>query len=684
MTLNKGRIIPLAAIIVFLFIAPEFNIQINGQEKEKLLFQEIPVVITASRKEQPITEAASTITVISAEDIKYSGATNIPDILRRVAGVDVMTISTRDQQVGVRGFIMPLNNKLLVLLDGRSVYTDLYGTVLWDLFPVGLEEIQRIEVVKSPASSVYGANAYTGVINVITKSPAQLEGTKIRISGGNKNTFIASLIHAGYLAEKKISYKISTEWYRTWQDSLGTGQESPTIFRANAMLTYSFRKKGKFILSAGRSHSQDRKLLSSEYIGTGLVNLKNDYVQLDFQYGRWKFHSFYRSENPFAEWLLTNETQDWHIGTFNAELLHSFNWGKNYSLIWGINYRNNSLKKNSFIQEEKNQNLWALFLENEIKLSKKFKLTGGLRYDSHPLTKGRFSPRGNIIFSPSDKHFFKISVAQAYRNPSFVESYIYIKRLLTLTLPSPLPPLEIPYQFIYRGNPNLKPESVTSFEIGYKLNWSRHIKVDINLFYNQYENFFFSSRTVTTYGENEIFPGSPGGIFPNSIIASFENGGSARGIGGEINFDFIINEKVSGFANYSYLEIKDKDDDPSTLDINETNRIRPENPRHKINGGIRFIFKNGLSLNLLAHWIGLSHRLTRDNKGVSILSPVDDHLLLNCRMGYTFWHKKAEIALAIFNLLNKKQYEYPTDETLPFPNSEPLWRKFTVTAALKF
>jgi iron complex outermembrane receptor protein len=655
-----------------------------SQEKEDLLFQEIPVVVTASRKEQPITEAPTTITVITSDDIRYWGATNIPDILRMVAGVDVMTITARDQQVGVRGFITPVNNKLLVLVDGRTVYTDLYGAVFWEIFPVGLEEIHRIEVVKSPASSIYGANAFSGVVNIITKSPEQLKGTTLHLTAGSQNTLIGSIIHAGEMVEK-LKYKISAEWDRTngWSENQPDENHSEVI-RVNALLEYVPGDKSRLAFSGGRGHSKNRKLLSGEYLGTGKVNDTIDYFQFDFQYANLKFRAFYKSEKPGVDWTLTGKRQAWHTATFNAELLHTFAVGKNQSLVWGFNYRYNTLEKNPFILQDQHQHLWAIFFEDEIKITNKLRLTLGGRYDSHHLAGEHFSPRGNICFSPTKKHIFRLSVAKAFRNPSFVDSYLYIEEQLNIGINPPLPQIDIPYRFIYQGNQGLKPEGITAYEIGYHSTWTDHIKLDLNLFYNRYNDFILPLRMVTFYGENEIFPGSPGGLFPRVIVSTFENRGKTRGIGGELNLDFSICDGISGFVNYSFLEITDEEDEPSTIEINEKDRVRPENPKQKLNAGLRFILKNGISLNLLAHWVDKTRKVVRDISGNTYLAFVDDYFIFNTSVGYTFWKKKAQLALSIFNLFNDKHYEYPLDTGSPIPGSARIGRRVTVTLRVKF
>ncbi len=681
---NKQRIIFVLALVV-LQILPGLiaGNTLLAQEREKLLFKEIPIVITASRREQPITEAPTTITVINAEDIRYSGATTIPEVLSMVAGVDVMTISARDQQVGVRGFISPLNNKLLVLVDGRTMYTDLYGAVFWDLFPIGLEEIHRIEVVKSPASSIYGANAFCGVINIITKSPQQLLGTTLNFTAGDHSTLIGSIIHAGTAMNEKFKYKMSAEWDQTnrWQKYEDL---TPHLFRTNAMLQYSIGNNSSLALSAGRGHTKDRKFLSGESIGTGIINYRNDYLQLDGHFGNLKFRTFYKNEKPLSYWPLTSETQVANIESLNTELLHHMVLGNNQTIMWGINYQFNKLVKNFFIPNDHRQHLWALFFEDEIKLSPKIRVTLGARYDDHPLVPGHFSPRGSLLYTPAKNHIFRFSFAQAYRNPSMVDSYIYLERQLSFTLPAPLPPIIAPYVFISQGNPNLKPEGITSYEFGYHTIGSKRFTLDVNLFYNHYNNFFLLIRKYSFYKENELFPRSPGGVFPKEIKSLFQNKGDAMGLGGEINAAFSFNEHISGFANYSFQKIKDFTDNPTTANINEKDRVRPENPKHKVNAGLRFILDNGLSLNCLAHWVDNTQKLLNDQNGITTLKTVAGYFIVNTRVGYTFWHKKAELAFSVFNLFNRDHLEYPRDETALLPESESIGRRFTLALKLKF
>src|SRR6266487_5055909 len=188
-----------------------------GVKEELLLLKEESVSI-AARHEQPISEAASNVYVITDEDIRHSGATDLPTVLRRIPGVEVIQMTGTDFNVSARGDNQERANKMLVLVDGRSIYLDVQGEVLWKLLPVTLPEIKRIEVLIGPASVLYGFNAFDGVINIITKSPEEMKGTTLQFGGGEFGTITASAIQAGTIG--KLGYRLSVgrDQNNKWSD----------------------------------------------------------------------------------------------------------------------------------------------------------------------------------------------------------------------------------------------------------------------------------------------------------------------------------------------------------------------------------------------------------------------------------------------------------------------------------
>lgn len=177
----------------------------SAVSNELELLKEEETVSIASRYEQPISQAPSNVYVITDEDIRQSGAIDLPTVLRRVPGLEIMQMTGGDFNVSARGGNQPFANKMLVMVDGRSIYGDVQGTVFWKSIPVTLPEIKRIEVLKGPASAMYGFNAFDGVINIITKSPEEMKGTTLQFGGGELGTISSAAVHAGTIGKGWLS-----------------------------------------------------------------------------------------------------------------------------------------------------------------------------------------------------------------------------------------------------------------------------------------------------------------------------------------------------------------------------------------------------------------------------------------------------------------------------------------------
>src|SRR3990172_11334371 len=159
------------------------------------IFEEEEMVMTASRYLQPVSQSPSTITVITAEEIRESGVTTIPDILRRVPAMEIMQTSVAEFNVGIRGENKLHSNKILVMIDGRTIHEDYQNHTFWTAFPIELEEIEHIEVIRGPGSSIWGANAFNGVVNIITKKPEDTSGISVSAIAGEESMSMGSLVH---------------------------------------------------------------------------------------------------------------------------------------------------------------------------------------------------------------------------------------------------------------------------------------------------------------------------------------------------------------------------------------------------------------------------------------------------------------------------------------------------------
>lgn len=657
----KKTVLSIMLLCCFSSTAPAEKAAAEETGAETLLFMEVPVVVTASRKEQPITEAPAAVTVVTAEDIRQSGYLTIPDVLRSVSGVHVMTLSARDQQVGIRGINAPFNNKVLVLIDGRSVYLDINGNVLWSLFPIGMEEIERIEVIKSPISTLYGANAFSGVVNIITKTAQQLEGTEVHLTGGSRETYVGSLIHAGAL--NKLRYKLSAGFDRT--DEWGTSDRAGDVVRLNLSLGYQIGPEHSIALSGGTTHTDDTKAFLTETVGSAKVAGDFDYLQLNYRFEQFKVRAYLKTEDFDGLLLRQRDQTEWDSASYDVDAQYAFDAGTSHSLLVGADFRLNKIQKNTHIPDDHSQELWAAFIEDEFRITDTLRLIAGVRYDHHPLVEDHFSPRGTVLYTPAKDHMLRFSVAKAYRNPSLVDSYINLAQQTTISLPP-----DVPSTFVQQGNERIKSEGVTSFETGYQGTFAERATLGVNVYYNDYSDLFIYPNEVTFYAPGELFPGSPGGLIPKRTVAMAQNGGGAWGVGGELDLNVLVYDWLSLLTNYSWQQITDKEDNPTTLTLNEKGRVRREVPQNMVNAGARMRFKNGISANLLLHWVDGTTRLISDPAGNEYQASVRPYTTVDGRVGYSFLEGKAEVSLALFNIFNDRHYEYPPGINLPDQSSE--------------
>jgi iron complex outermembrane receptor protein len=308
-----------------------------AMQRELLLFREVPTVVTATRREQPLTQAPSAITVITAEDILQSGATSIPELLRFVPGLDFFRTSASNVSIAARGLNKEFPARMQVLIDGLSLLEDVGGLILWHQIPIPLEEIERIEIVRSPATALYSDRAFAGVVHIITKSPQALRGTQVSGTGGEASTGIANLIHAG--AVRDFSYKVSGGYDRTNQfPNPAVGRTADQLgredIRGHFQLNYRLAADSQLSLSGGID-AYDRKELfpagpiqqvfdGSYAFVKGYYGLGDFKAQLSYQHsaGDTRSESF-MGKSPFR------------LDVYQAQLQHSLRWGHTHVLTGG-------------------------------------------------------------------------------------------------------------------------------------------------------------------------------------------------------------------------------------------------------------------------------------------------------------------------------------------------------------
>jgi len=317
------------------------------------LFNQIPMVVTASRREQKANETPASVYVITAEQIRQSGATSMPDLFRTVPGMSIFTTSLHDVGVHIRGavgFNGRFSDKVLVMINGRSVYWDVYGTVFWDLFPISLEDIKQIEIIKSPASSLYGTNAFSGVINFITKSPDEDKGISTKITAGERNALIGYAGCAQQIGPWRVKASAEREHGDDWDAE--NWPEPSKILRTNATTEYHFSDSGYVSLSGGYSSTTGRRLFMDEMAGTATMVGGIRFGLGQYERWDWKVCIFARSEDFDIDVPRQNQKTMLNTRTYDGDLQKTLRYKDLGSLTLGTTIRRTEVMGCVYIPED--------------------------------------------------------------------------------------------------------------------------------------------------------------------------------------------------------------------------------------------------------------------------------------------------------------------------------------------
>jgi iron complex outermembrane receptor protein len=438
-------------------------------------------VVTASRRAQSSLEAPNATSVITAEDIRLSGATSLVELLRRVPGADVMEMGVGSANLSLRGFNQRNANKVLVLVDGRTEYQDFMGTTLWSSLPIGLEEIDRIEVIRGPGSALYGANAMLGVVNIITRAPGTGPRAQLHARVGGGNTAGGSLMSHG--ATGALRYRLSVgygqtdKWSRDFADTrpdmvlrAPSSQVGHRGARGNLATEYTFAPGIELGVSSG-VHRFSTELYPPGVLRNYFLDGLNAYSKADVGLGPLKLKVFWNhvSVNAGPQYeaigqrsLVTHVTS--HL--FNGEALYSkgFELAGEHLLNVGVEGRLKRVGWDYLGSELHKEFHAAAFFQDEWRPVRPLRLLASYRVDRHPLLNGgqpglAHSPRVSAIYIPFEGHAFRASGASAFREPTLLESYT------DLRVPAPGVPGA---SALTQGSRSLRPERLVAFELGYR------------------------------------------------------------------------------------------------------------------------------------------------------------------------------------------------------------------------
>ena len=524
----------------------------DTSDSNELLLTDEPVVYTAAKTLQRISDSPAAVTVITEEQIQSSGATSIPELLRSVPGVDVMEPNKSQANVSIRGFNQTFSNTLLVMVDGRAINEPILGNVFWNTEPLLLTRIKRIEIVRGPGSVLYGANAFNGVINIITKTPQEMAETKTPVS-----LVGAYGEHESAFTEGTYSTGKANDWALTlgagYHATAGFGGKlSPAVDDRSEVpiLTADLQKQlhhGSLLLSANNSDA--RADLSTEIVipnadwHTNSVSLAYASAHEANPITAHAYGNFIRlvGNNFYAA-----------SNTYDLEVQQQRQLSARQSLVYGGSYRRDQNFSMITGPQKQQQQLYGLYLQDQYQLGPATNLFAGLRWDQHSVYGSQVSPRLSLVHHLSRDQSVRLSYGTAFRAPTFIETY--------LDLTQPLAPgLDLKLA----GNLSLTPQKIASTEAGYRVDL-RGGYAGLSLFYNR-----ISDIIGTAPVQFAPSPPFPAGI-PSEV--QYQNQGTARAFGLELESGFQIKDGWHGLANYAYQDVRNDNGQPTNF-----------SPKHKVN-----------------------------------------------------------------------------------------------------
>lgn len=650
-------------------------------------------VVSSSRAAQSPLDAPNSTTIVTAQDIRLSGLQNPALTLRRVAGVSILQNTPGDPQIGIRGLNQRLSNRVVVLVDGRSVYLDFLGTTLYSFIPLGMEDIERIEVIRGPASALYGADAMSGIINIITRPLG--EGRSYVTAGvGDGGQFLVSTgvygradrfrfrVGGGYQRQDMYALEVTP----ARRDIHPSGSDPNLGFeRLYFHGELSYRFDGGYVLRGGSGVTTGQQTFQ------GLSRLRQlrgsngvfaqTHVSFETPWGlsaRVFWNRFGIGVNnigltPGGLELSQDHTVS-RSDVVDGELVFSQSFdllGIQNQFIGGLAYRFKEVEWDWLQNGAQTQHHGALFLQDTLRFDRWVQVVLSVRGDLHPLVGPQISPRGSIVVHPSEGQSIRLTGGAAFRSPTFVESYIQV-------------PNSTPLRGVTAfglGNTSLNPERLISVELGYMNQMTEYFSLELNGYYNVVLDQILLTRN-SAYRLADFGGGNPLAryypeyqAYPLGQLEFANQPEQFQQIGGELGVRVFPVQGLDIYANYAISETSHFGGPRGDL----TNDARTS--VHMVNAGVQYRAPFGLDLSVDFSWQSeqywVEQVLDTARGGVAFQRfYLPSYAILNARIGWRFLDDQLELAVVGMNLIDDGHREHPF--------GQPIDRRFLGTVTVRF
>jgi iron complex outermembrane receptor protein len=601
-TLARG----IVALLVALPLAISTLAQAPPEDLSKLSVEDLMnvEVTSVSKKEEKISQTAAAIFVITREDIRRSGATNIPDLLRLVPGLNVSQINSNTWAISSRGFNGEFSNKLLVMLDGRIVYLPTFSGVFWDTLDVPLEDIERIEVIRGPGGATWGANAVNGVINIITKKASETRGGMIVAGGGNLDQGFGTAQYGGG-AGKSTDFRVFSEYSNQYHLPGVAGQEGGDGWHT---LRGGFRTDSKLSPNDDLTFTGDLFSSRAGDVFDSLQSIASPVLQATFAesnttggylQGDWNHRISERSDTTLQisfDRYRRNDVLREARNTLDADFAYHFHWNARQDIVWGVGYRFSSSTTDgdllfSLKPPDLNTPLYSAFIQDEFTLvPDRLTLTVGTKIEHNYYTRLGAMPTVRAAWNLRQHQMVWAAISRALRTPSSIDA------ASQLTVGGSVPPVGPPVVVRIVGNPEFQDERLIAYEAGYRSQPFERLSVDLAGFYNSYD------QLQTTEPEPPFFENTPAP--PHLVVPlNYENLMHGETHGLEVFANWKITNRWTFTPAYALEEIH-MHLDPSSEDTQSVGAAEGSSPTHwaRLDSHVRL--GRGLSWDASANFVG--------------------------------------------------------------------------------
>jgi iron complex outermembrane receptor protein len=611
-------------------------------------------VTTASRTPEQVWKTSAAIFVITQDDIQRSGATTIPDALRLAPGVEVARIDSNKWSIGIRGFGSRLSRNVLVLIDGRTVYTTLLAGTYWEVQNVLMEDIERIEVIRGPGATIWGPNAVNGVINIITKSTTDTHGALVtarggsvdqgffntRYGGGNGSTFDYRVYALGY--DRGPEFHPDGDDYDRWRAAQGGFRMDLTRQQRDHFTVRGDiydEGAGETVTATTYAPPYSQTLEGTERLSGGSILGRWQRTQAqgkDFQLQVY-YDKANRREPNFAD------LRD----TFDMDFLDRFRLPGRQQISWGAGARfsrgTNPIIVSGlyFLPRTRTDQLFTGFVQDEIGLVKnRLSLSLGTKLLKTNYTGMQLQPSARLLWTPTANQTVWAAFTHAVRTPSAAERAFYLTGFIGLADGG------VPFFARFNANPDFRSEELNGYEAGYRRLLGQKLYFDLAAFYNHYSDLFSEDIIGPPFVEN-----TPP---PTHILlpAEFGNGllGTTRGF--EITPEFTPFSFWKLSASYSFLQMEIKRS-PNSLDVGTSAFIEGSSPRHQVSVQSAFDLSKAFSLDLTYRYVSALAALS-----------IPSYSTGDARFAWRL-NKQVRLSVVGQNLFRPYHFEYASD---PGPN----------------